>query len=89
MTGAALALVAACAQQEEPATVTSQPVYDKYGNVVVGMETVGGVVMIDSDGDGVADTPVTPQPEPEPEPEPEPGPPNRNQNQNQNQNQGS
>ena len=78
----ALAVVAACAQQEEPATIAPEPVYDKYGNVVSTVDPVTGVVMIDTDGDGVGDVPA---PQPEPEPEPETGPPNQNQNQNQSQ----
>lgn len=85
----ALAIVAACAQQEEPATIAPEPVYDKYGNVVSTVDPMTGVVMIDTDGDGVGDIPAPqPAPEPEPEPDPETGPPNTNQNRNQNQSQG-
>ena len=80
---AVLAFLAACAQQEEPqTTVASEPVYDKYGNLISGSEPVAGVVMIDTDGDGVGDTPATPE-----EPPADDTPPNRNQNTNQNQTQ--
>ena len=77
----AMALIAACAQQEEPAMVAPEPIYDKFGNVVVGVDAEPATVMVDTNGDGVADTPVTP------EPTPDPTPPNTNQNQIQNQNQ--
>ena len=77
-----LAVLTACAQQEEPpTTVVAEPVYDKYGNVISSPEVAAGVVMMDTDGDGVGDTPVTPE-----TPANE-TPPNQNQNTNQNQTQ--
>ena len=83
--GSAL-LLSACAQQEEPPVVLAEPVYDKYGNLVVEQTApASGAVMVDTNGDGVPDTPVVPDPEPEPEPVDDD--PNRNRNQNQNTNQ--
>lgn len=76
----ALVVFAGCAQQEEPTPVVAEPVYDKYGNVVHTMPgAVPGTVMVDTDGDGVVDTPV-----PAPDPIPDQTPPYRNQNEIQN-----
>ena len=71
-----LVILSACAQQEEPAMVAAEPVYDKLGNLVLNATAAAEVVMIDTDDDGVPDTPVTPEPDDN----------GQNQNQNQNQN---
>lgn len=84
-----LAFLAACAQQEEPpTTVVPEPVYDKYGNVISSPEVAAGVVMMDTDGDGVGDTPVTPEPPSGETPPYQNRNTIENQTQNQNQNRG-
>ncbi|MGI1662659.1 hypothetical protein ACRDNQ_10500 [Palleronia sp. KMU-117] len=50
-----LVLLAACAQQEEPAVVQVEPIYDKYGNVVYVPAADGTVVPV-SGGDGGSST---------------------------------
>jgi len=43
---AALGLVAACAQQEEPVPVTPEPIFDKFGNVSGGTCEVGYIYVV-------------------------------------------
>jgi hypothetical protein len=50
---AALALVAACTQQEEPTVVAVEPIFDKYGNIVyMPPEAAAAPVAVDSGGGG-------------------------------------